>query len=108
MAAQKVVQKGLCWRVGNVRNLKVWEDNWVPSSSTHKIISPRGSFSLNSRVNNLIDAEQKCWNLNLLNRVFLPFEAEEIASIPLSIRLPDDKQVRAATSNGLFFSSKRL
>lgn len=65
----------------------VWEDNRVPSSSTHKIISPRDSFPLNSRVSYLIDAEQKCWNLNLLNRFFLPFEAEEIASIPLSIRL---------------------
>ena len=102
MAAQKVVQKGLCWRVGNGMNIKVWEDNWVPSSSTHKIISLRGSFPLNSRVSDLIDAKQKCWNLNLLNRVFLHFEAEQIASIPLSIRLPDDKQVWATTSNGLF------
>ena len=83
-------------------NIKVWEDNWVPSSSTHKIISLRGSFPLNSRVSDLIDAKQKCWNLNLLNRVFLHFEAEQIASIPLSIRLPDDKQVWATTSNGLF------
>ena len=88
--------------MGNGRNIKVWEDNRVPSSSTHKIISPRDSFPLNSRVSYLIDAEQKCWNLNLLNRFFLPFEAEEIASIPLSIRLPDDKQVWAATPNGLF------
>ena len=75
MVAQKIVQKGLCWRVGNGRNIKVWEDNWVPISSTHKIISPRGSFPLNSKVCDLIDAEQKCWNLNLLNRIFLPFEA---------------------------------
>ncbi|XP_075659281.1 uncharacterized protein LOC142629196 [Castanea sativa] len=102
MAAQKIVQKGLCWRVGNGRNIKIWEDSWVPSSSTHKIISPRGSFPLISRVSDLIDADQKCWNLNKLNRIFLPFEADEIASIPLSIRLPNDKQVWAATSTGLF------
>ncbi|XP_075651545.1 uncharacterized protein LOC142622019 [Castanea sativa] len=102
MAAQKIVQKGLCWRVGNGRNIKIWEDSWVPSSSIHKIISPRGSFPLISRVSDLIDADQKCWNLNKLNRIFLPFEADEIASIPLSIRLPDDKQVWAATSTGLF------
>ena len=40
--------------------------------------------------------------MNLLNIIFLPFEVEEIAGIPLSIRLPDDKQMWAETSNGLF------
>lgn len=31
--------------------------------------------------------------MNILNSVFLPFEAKEIVGIPLSVRLPDDKQV---------------
>jgi len=30
-----------------------------------------------------------------LNSGFLPFEAKEIAFIPLSVRFPDDKQVWA-------------
>ena len=57
MAAQEIFHKWLCWRVGNGRKIKVWEDNWVPISSTYKIISPRGSFPLNSKVCDLIDAE---------------------------------------------------
>ena len=42
MATQEIVQKGFCWRVGNGRQIRVWEDSWVPTSSTHKVIAPRG------------------------------------------------------------------
>ena len=46
MTAEGIVQKGLCWRVGNGKKIQVWEDNWVPSSSTHKVISLGGMFSV--------------------------------------------------------------
>ena len=105
MAAKGIVQKGLCWRVGNGRKIQVWEDNWVPSFSTHKVISLRGMFPLDCKVCDFIDVEKRCWDLNLLNRNFLPFKAEFIVRIPLSVRLPDDRQVWAETSNG-FFSVK--
>ena len=57
---------------------------------------------MDSRVCNFIDVENKCWDWNLLNRTFLPFEVEAIAGIPLSDRMPDDRQVWAETSNGFF------
>ena len=53
-------------------------------------------------VSDLIDVEDKGWNFSLLKHVFLPFEAEIIGGIPLSTRLPEDKQIWAETSNGLF------
>ena len=46
--------------------------------------------------------ENRCWNLHLLQQLFLPFEVEEIRSIPLSYSLPSDKQIWIGTSNGLF------
>ena len=93
MAAQEIVQKGFCWRVGNGRQIRVWEDSWVPTSSTHKVITPRGMLPLDSRVCDFIDVNNKCWDWNLLNRTFLPFEVEAITGIPLSVRMPDDRQV---------------
>ena len=78
MVAQGIFQKGLCWQVGNGRKIQVWEDNWVPSSSMHKVISPRGMLPLDSKLCDFINVENKCWDLNLLNRTFLPFEAEII------------------------------
>ena len=105
MATQEIIKKGLCWHVGNGRNIRVQEDNWVPNSSTHKVISPKGMFLLDSKVCDFIDVEKRCWDSDLLNQAFLPFEVEEIAEIPLSVRLPKDKQVWVETSNG-FFTAK--
>ena len=42
MAAQIIIQKGIYWRVGNGRKIRVWIDKWVPGSTSHKVISPRG------------------------------------------------------------------
>lgn len=53
-------------------------------------------------VDDLIDLENKSWNLNLINSSFLPLETEIIGGIPLSDRLHEDKQIWGATSNGLF------
>ena len=68
--------------LGNGRQIQVWEDNWVPSSSTHKVISQNGMLPLDSRVFNFIDVENKCCDWNRLNRTFLPFEAKAITRIP--------------------------
>ena len=84
--------------LGNGRQIWVWEDNWVPISSTHKVISQKGMLPLDFRVCNFIDVENKCWDWNLLNRTFLPFEAEAIAGIPLSVRMPDNRQVGLRSS----------
>lgn len=86
MAAQNVVWKGIRWREGNG-----WEDKWVPHSSTYKVISPRVLLPSISRVCDLIDVENNCWNGDLLKQVFLPFEAEVISGIPLSTRLLEDR-----------------
>ena len=68
--------------LGNGRQIQVWEDNWVPSSSTHKVISQNGMLPLDSRVFNFIDVENKCCVWNRLNGTFLPFEAKAITRIP--------------------------
>ena len=66
------------------------------------MVSPRLNAHVDLRVSELIDMENRCWNLHLLQQLFLPFEAEEIRSIPLSYSLPSNKQIWIGTSNGLF------
>ena len=48
-------------------------------------------FRWSLKVCDFIDVEKRCWDSDLLNQAFLPFEVEEIARIPLSVRLPKDK-----------------
>lgn len=44
-------------------------------------------------VSDLMDLDTKSWNLDLINCIFLPFEAENIGGIPLKNWFPDDKQI---------------
>ncbi|XP_075669956.1 uncharacterized protein LOC142639698 [Castanea sativa] len=81
---------------------QIWEDRWIPNFSSSKVISPRVLYPQISMVSDLIDVEDKGWNFSLLKCIFLPFGAKIIGGIPLSTRLPDDKQIWAETSYGLF------
>ena len=102
LLAQGIVRKGVRWRVGNERCIRTWKDQWLPNSFSYRVISPRSLNPHISMVDDLIDLGNKSWNLNLINNSFLPFEAEIIGGIPLSNRLPEDKQIWGETFNGLF------
>ena len=73
-----------------------------PNSSTYRVISPRTLLPIDATVDILIDAERGTWRTDLVRELFVNFEAENILSIPLSICLPRDKLVWAATPNGFF------
>lgn len=60
MAAQKIVQQGLRWQIGNGLSVQVWKDKWLPNSSTYKVVSPRLDSSLALRVSDLIDSDNRC------------------------------------------------
>ena len=85
MAAQSIVQQGLRWLVGNGESIQVLGDRWLPSSSTHKVISPKLFLQEDTRVNEFIDPDVAGWKGGALDAVFLPYEAELIKSIPISL-----------------------
>ena len=96
------MQKGIRWNVGNGESIRVCEDKWLLSSSTFKVTSPTQFLHVETQVSELILHEEVAWKTQIIEAIFLPHEAELIKSIPLSIRLPEDKLVWAATPNGLF------
>lgn len=67
MAAQKVVIQGMRWQVGNGSNIQIWEDKWVPNSSTYKVVSPRIDAFTNLCISELIDTTNICWKTDLLD-----------------------------------------
>ena len=50
----------------------------------------------------LIDRDHACWKTEAVDTLFLPHKAEEIKKIPLSSRLPADRQIWACSPNGVF------
>ena len=85
MAAQAIVQQGLRWSVGNGESIQVWGDRWLPSTSTHKVVSPKLFLHEDTRVSEFIDPHVADWKGEALDAVFLPHEVELIKSIPISL-----------------------
>ena len=89
----EVIKRGRRWRVGNGRRIHIWEDKWLPTPSSFKVISPQSDFDGYPMVSSLINFGTKWWKADLVRSLFLPFEACEILKIPFSYNLPDDSLI---------------
>ena len=52
------------------------------------------------KVENLIDADSGWWNVYLLERCFLPFEAHKIKSIPLCLTPKEETLIWPKSKDG--------
>ena len=102
MVAIPLLRDRVRWCVGDRKSIKIWDDAWIPSMVTGRIISPKPAMDVGENVANLIAHDKAEWNGDLVRSIFLPFEAETILSIPISSMNPVDSQVWAKTSNGIF------
>ena len=87
----ELIWKGTRWRVGNGRLIHIWEDKWLPTPTTYKVISPPQPLDDFPMVLALIDEDSRRWKVDTLKFLFLPFEVETILNIPQSYSLPEDK-----------------
>ena len=82
MKAQKVILLGAKWRVDDGESIWIFKDCWLPRS----IVTPIPSvLDSEARVAELIDSEVGGWNDQMLDSCFIPFEAQQIRSIPLCV-----------------------
>ncbi|KAL5756462.1 hypothetical protein ACOSQ2_021208 [Xanthoceras sorbifolium] len=77
-----VLCKGLRWRVGDGKNISVYDDPWIPKPSTFRVISPRW-LPAGVSVAGLISADGN-WCEEVIRSYFTAEEADCIMSIPLS------------------------
>jgi hypothetical protein len=65
----ELIKKGMIWRVGNGKMIKVWWDPWIPRGPSLRPISAKGRRRLN-KVSDFIQ-ENGNWDINLLNNFFI-------------------------------------
>ena len=99
LQARDVILKGAIWQVGDGRSINIWEQRWVPNLSTSKVVSPRSNSHV-TWVSELFLPNSKSWDVELLNNIFYPWEAEEISRIHVSPYCQTDAYVWPLTSNG--------
>ena len=91
MAANEVIVKGYRWNIGNGQRVNIWDDQWIPRPESFKVFSPRQPQQEAVQVSDLIDVDKRSWNIAKARSTFLPHEAKAVLGIPLSFRLPKDK-----------------
>ena len=55
----EVIRSGTIGRVGNGKLIHIWEDKWLPTHTTYKIISPPQPLDDFPMVSALIDGKQR-------------------------------------------------
>ncbi|KAL5775011.1 hypothetical protein ACOSP7_012568 [Xanthoceras sorbifolium] len=75
--------KGIRWRVGNGKDIRAFQDPWIPRASTFRpfSIAPVEDF----KVASLISPSSHSWDLAKLDQVFVAVDRDSIMEIPLSL-----------------------
>lgn len=102
MAAKSVLIDGLRWSIGDGKFVHIWNDKWLPTPETFKVMSTRRIIDGREHVLALIDREMGCWKSELIKELFLPHEAISILAISVSQMQVPDSMVWTATVNGVF------
>ena len=88
--------------MGDGKQIHIWDDKWLPTPTTHKVITPPNNLPIYPMVSSLIDPATKWWKTKVIRATFLPFEAKTILRILLSHCLPEDKLIWMGNSRGEF------
>ena len=93
------LNKGAVWRVGNGESIKILEHTCLPDHSNSKVVSPRTNTDA-LFVKDLFLEDRRVWDPGLVERIFLPWEAELIQRIPVSEEYVEDLLIWPLTRTG--------
>ncbi|XP_075670123.1 uncharacterized protein LOC142639871 [Castanea sativa] len=102
LAAQPILKKGRCWRVGNGASIQVLKDYWPPNQPTKKVLFQPEDEIWEWRVSDLIDWQNHQWDKEIIEALFHLFDVKAILKVPLSRRVVQDALVWTLTKNGRY------
>ena len=88
MRGVEVLKRGVIWRVGDGRRIRIWDDPWIPWDWTRKPVTPRMRNIL-VHVDELIDPNTGQWDEQLIRQTFWPQDVDLILSIPVHVEMED-------------------
>lgn len=89
MASQELLRQGSYIRIGSGHLTKIWGEPWRPELQHEHVCSLRLS-------------ETGSWDLDLLKDLFTVRDQQQILSIPLSLRICEDKWIWANDAKGCY------
>jgi hypothetical protein len=80
--ASWILKKGGLWNIGNREIINIWKDCWLPRQQGYKIWTLKGDAN-QQWVKELMIPETRWWNKQLINDLFMLFEADQILQLPI-------------------------
>jgi len=97
-----VITKGSCWRIGDGNSVDIWKDSWIPSYKDFKVMSKRQDNQAVTKVKDLINFNECCWDNESLEGQFLNIDKDKIQQIPLVNTSIPDMLMWMQEPNGLY------
>lgn len=104
LRSKDLIQKGLCWRVGNGRSIAIFTHQWVPNLPVRCGVNR--VFDLTLKVEKLIDSDGS-WNEIHVRSLVKPFDANAMLQIPLHRRGGEHFRYWVANDNGRYSVKSR-
>jgi hypothetical protein len=98
--SQVIVKGGLRWRIGDGKNIRVWQDAWLRDEDNFFITTPMIAGKENMRVCDLMEAGGSGWRRNLIYEYFNTRDAHCISNIPLFGDMQEDTPCWKFSRNG--------
>lgn len=67
--------KGLIWKVGNDKNINIWNDPWIHKPFYYNIQSPIQGIRGDVTIHTMMNSGSLTWNLKFIHQVFSIAEA---------------------------------
>lgn len=102
LKGRDTIKKGMKWRIADGRSVRIFKDHWLPHQNHGRVLSPIGVHCPETRVSSLIDEDLWCWKVDVIDQMFLPFEANMVKAIPLGLNRTSDTIFWPKTRNGMY------
>ncbi|XP_075658880.1 uncharacterized protein LOC142628720 [Castanea sativa] len=66
MAAKDIIEKSSTWVIGNGKQVHIWDDRWIPTPDSFKVVSQRGPYMELEMVLSLINMENRGWDVAMI------------------------------------------
>ncbi|XP_012477839.2 uncharacterized protein LOC105793478 [Gossypium raimondii] len=91
-SARDVFDDGLLWRIGSGARVNIWNDPWIPGPGSGRLLVHSMDTQWTT-VEQLLNAETRTWNKEVLYQLFSVEQAERIITIPIAGCGSSDLQV---------------
>lgn len=98
---KELLTQGLRKHVGDGRTISVWVDNWIEGDVRRRPLMKNIFVDLLLKVSDLIDFQNNCWNLQILQELFFEEDIARILAMKI-VSSQDDYWVWVHNRNGSY------